>query len=426
MEKILIITYYWPPSGGPGVQRWLKFARYLPQLGYEPLIITVSPQQANYPVLDASLEKEVPPELKVYHTATLEPYSVYKRISGRQQAPYSGFTNEKKSGLFSAISRFIRGNLFVPDARVGWNRYALAQARELIKEYNIQKLITTSPPHSTQLVGKQLKKELPHIQWIADLRDPWTDIFYYRMMLHLPFIRKRDLEMEKQVLRNADKVITVSDYIRKKFREKIPHTQADKISVITNGFDPDDFEYTPRDSSRDGFTIAYIGTMTDEYELSGFLQALSYLKEAVGNKIFLEFTGSVSEKWKSILSQQREVRVQMSGHTDHQTAIKRMQSADLLLLAIPLLEHNEGIVTGKIFEYMASGRPVIGVGPPHGDAAALLARTRSGKMFNYMDVPGIRSFIEARISDRASWKPHQEQINAFSREELTKQLIQLF
>ena len=269
MKKVLIVTYYWPPSGGPGVQRWLKFVKYLPELGYEPIVITVDPAKATYPITDESLLSEVPQELKIIRTATREPYGIYKTLSGRKKVPYSGFTNEPSTGFFSKVSRFIRGNLFVPDARIGWNSFVIEKAAEIIKKNKIEVIITTSPPHSTQLAGLELKKMFPGIRWIADLRDPWTDIFYYKKMLHLPYIKKKDQEFEKSVLSNADAVITVSDFISRIFSEKPGADCQGKVHVITNGFDPVDFLKTDVKPDPEFFTLAYVGTISDEYILSG-------------------------------------------------------------------------------------------------------------------------------------------------------------
>jgi hypothetical protein len=198
MEKVLIATYYWPPSGGPGVQRWLKFARYLPQFGFQPVILTVDSDSATYPIRDETLLSQVPAEIDVYTTRTSEPYALYRKLMGKKQVPYSGFTNDENPGMGGAIARFIRGNFFLPDARVGWNKFALKKALELIDRYGIKTVITTSPPHSTQILGLKVKNHRPSVKWIADLRDPWTDIFYYNKMLHLPFIRKKMPGLKKK------------------------------------------------------------------------------------------------------------------------------------------------------------------------------------------------------------------------------------
>ncbi len=429
MKKLLIITYYWPPSGGPGVQRWLKFSTYLAQMGYKPFVVTVNPDEATYPVADQTLTNQVSEKVKVFHTSTREPYSLYKKISRRKQVPYSGFTNEQKSSFFSTLSRFIRGNLFVPDARVGWNRFALRKARQLITEQDIRIVITTSPPHSTQLVGLQLKKEFPQINWIADLRDPWTDIFYYRKMLHLPFVKSRDLALEKSVLQSADSVVTVSDYIKQKLAGKISGQPSSKFHVITNGFDPDDFKDLHPEATKPhqtAFTIGYIGTLADDYDLSGFISAVNQWHKQSQQPFLVKFTGSLSGKWEKQFTLSLGQNIDIHGHTTHQEALSHMQEADLLLLVIPDIEQNRGIVTGKIFEYMASGKQILGVGPTDGDAARILEQTGSGKMFHYHDTEGIAGFISQVADPTHPWQAHREAISEFSRKTITEKLIRLF
>lgn len=425
MKKVLIVTYYWPPSGGPGVQRWLKFVKYLPDLGYEPIVITVDPAIATYPITDESLLKEVPQKLKVIRTATREPYGIYKKLSGRKKVPYSGFTNEPSTGFFSKVSRFIRGNLFVPDARIGWNSFAIEAAAETIREHKIEVLITTSPPHSTQLAGLELKKMFPEIRWIADLRDPWTDIFYYKKMLHLSYIKKKDQEFEINVLRSADTVITVSDFISRIFSEKSGADSKDRVHVITNGFDPEDFPDSDVKPDPEFFTLAYVGTISDEYVLSGLIKAFEEVIEKAGKKARIMFTGNICNRWKEQLEKKLGNSVIFSGHVDHQEAVKRMQMADMLLLVIPDIAQNEGIITGKLFEYLAASRPVLGIGPLNGDAARVLEKTAAGKMFSYNDHENISAFILQYALKEKEWLPDQDQIMNFSRKAQTEKLVQL-
>jgi glycosyltransferase involved in cell wall biosynthesis len=425
MKKVLILTYYWPPSGGPGVQRWLKFVKYLPDSGYEPIVITVDPAKATYPVTDQSLLKEVPDNLQVIYTTTREPYSLYKKLFGRKQVPYSGFTNESSDGWLSKISRFLRGNLFVPDARKGWNYFAVKKAGELIKKYNIQFLITTSPPHSTQLAGLKMKQLFPELTWIADLRDPWTDIFYYNKMLHLHHIKKKDLRYEKTVLQNADIIITVSEFLRKIFLKKTGVEHHEKIHVVTNGFDHDDFT-RPKASREDKiFKLTYVGTISDEYDLSGFIKAIEKVKAEIKEELKIVFTGNICRRWKKPLIEKFSDIIQFKGHIGHQEAITEMQRADMLLLVVPDITQNEGIITGKIFEYLAASRPVLGIGPKSGDAAIVLNKTRTGQMFSYHDHEAMYRFIMQFALKQKEWLPDQDQINKFSRKVQTEKLVQL-
>jgi glycosyltransferase involved in cell wall biosynthesis len=423
MEKVLILTYYWPPSGGPGVQRWLKFVKYMPVYGLEPVVVTVDPNDATYPLTDPDLEHEVNPEVKVYKTPTREPYALYKKIFRKKQVPYSGFANEETVGLSSAFSRFIRGNLFVPDARKGWNPYAVQKAAELIERYGITLLITTSPPHSTQLAGLKLKRMFPQLRWIADLRDPWTDIFYYKKMHHLPFARRFDLALEKSVLNKADVVVTVSEHLKSLFEKKQYPEHHNPPVVIHNGFDPDDFEGIDDQPEEDYFTIGYTGTLSDIYNLSGLTKVLDGLFVPGDRKLRMNIAGNLSSQWSGQLERFLSGRLVMQGHVNHQQAIRTMLQSDLLLLVIPEMEQNDGIITGKIFEYLAAGRPVLGIGPVKGDAARILEQTRSGRMFDYGDHEGIKTFLEEFAGNKNNFDPDIQMVRSFSRKELTGKLV---
>ncbi len=238
MKKVLIITYYWPPGSGAGVQRWLKFSKYLPAYGWEPVILTIDPGYATYPALDNTLTDEVPPRLKVHKTKATDYFRLYSR--DKKRIPSSGFAIDEGKGLFSWLSKFIRGNFFIPDPRKGWNRYAFMKACELIEKEEIRNVITTSPPHSTQLIGLKLKKKYPDIKWIADLRDPWTDIYYYDRFHPTALSRMVDLNYEKSVLKSTDAIITVGASLKELFASKI-HGLREKIEVISNGYDAEDF-----------------------------------------------------------------------------------------------------------------------------------------------------------------------------------------
>lgn len=425
MEKVLIITYYWPPSGGPGVQRWLKFARYLPEWGYEPVVVTVDPQQATYPLTDNEIEQELPEHIQVYHTPTREPYALYKKFFGKKQVPYSGFANEENNGLKSKISRFIRGNLFIPDARKGWNPYAIAQASKLIKEHNIRLVVTTSPPHSTQLAGLELKKRFPHIRWVADLRDPWTDIFYYKLMLHLPAAKRKDLKLEKLVLNTADVVVTVSEPIKELFTGKMQSHPKLLPVVIPNGFDEEDFSEETVKQDNPFFTITYTGTITEEYNLSGFIHALKETELPDRRKLRLHFVGSICHRWKNELTRHFGKELLFTNHVNHVKAIEFMRQSDVLLLVIPQITHNEGILTGKLFEYMASQRPILGIGPVHGDASKILKETESGIMFEYQDTASIKLYLHNITHHIQNHNPKIQAINKYSRKTLTQKLANL-
>jgi glycosyltransferase involved in cell wall biosynthesis len=423
MKRVLIITYYWPPSGGAGVQRWLKFAKYLPEFGWEPIVLTVDPKYASYAQHDESLQQEIDQSLKVYRTKSYEFYSIYKIISGSKEIPYGGFANEKKPTIKGKISRFIRGNFFIPDPRKGWNREAYKKAQELIKTFKINTVITTSPPHSTQLIGLKLKKKL-NINWIADFRDPWTNIYYYNNLYHTHIAKNIDSILEKKVLKNADQIITVSKDIARSLSNKIEDDKVDKIRVIPNGFDTTDFlNITPEKEKK--FTITYTGTMSEVYDLTGFIEALSMLNSAQRKNIKLRFVGKpFTPTIKKIKEKVPEIEIDLPGYVEHSESIRFLMQSDLQLLVIPDVQDNKGIVTGKFFEYLASQKPILAIGPKGGDLEELINETGSGVMVGYNDSETITQWLSEQLQKP---KGKQEGFNCdkYSRRMLTEKLSEI-
>ncbi|HLG03043.1 MAG TPA: glycosyltransferase family 4 protein [Bacteroidia bacterium] len=426
MKRVLIVTYYWPPGGGAGVQRWVKLSKYFVKQGVIPYVVTVDPTKASYAILDPTMEEDVAKEVKVVRTSTLEPYGIYKTLLRKKEIPFGGFANEEKQQpkLTQRIARFIRGNLFLPDARRGWNRFAYKKCCELIEKENIDAVITTSPPHSTQLIGLKLKRKYD-LPWLADLRDPWTDIYYYEKLLLTSFSRTRDKKMEKEVLENAGAVVVVSEDIRKTLLSKSNKLPVEKFHVIPNGFDADDFKTVQAEQKENAFVISYTGTLTDDYRLDGFLEAIKKLNES---PLRLHITGSLPQPIRAKIENAAPGKTRFRSHVSHHEAIAQMKAADLLLLVIPDTKGNKGILTGKLFEYLATFKPILCIGP-HGDAARIIATCISGKTFSYDDVNGIASYLEEVI---AQWKPHHktsagvpEIVNQFSREKQATQVLKV-
>ena len=419
MNKVLIITYYWPPGSGAGVQRWLKFAKYLPASGWEPVILTVDPEFATYPAIDKSLLSEVSPDLKVYRTRATDWFRMYKK--DKTKIPSAGFATNDKTGIAGRAIRFIRGNFFIPDPRRGWNKYALREASGLIDRGGIKHIITTSPPHSTQLIGLKLKKRYPGITWISDLRDPWTDIYYYNSFFHTLPARMIDAKYERKVLKSADRLITVGKTLKESFCRKLPGIE-NKIEVITNGYDRDDFSGLST-LKPDIFTISYIGTLSDSYPVGGFINAVDILVKK-GYSIRLRFVGSLSARQQNLIrSKTDSSTTEFIPYVNHQDAIRYMMESSLLLLVIPEHYSNKSIITGKLFEYLASSRPVLCIGPPDGDAADILRITGHGKNAEFNDSENICSIIEGylRVGPTSDMQPPAE----FSRENLTLRLVSL-
>jgi glycosyltransferase involved in cell wall biosynthesis len=424
-KRVLIVTYYWPPSGGAGVQRWLKFAKYLPLFGWEPVILTVDPEKASYPQKDYSLSADVAPTTMVYHTSTFEWYSLYQKLSSKGEIPYGGFANEDNPGLFKKISRFVRGNLFIPDPRKGWNRYALKKAAELISELNIQAVITTGTPHSSHLIGLALKQRFA-LPWIADFRDPWIDAYYYDMFYQTRFARWIDRRLENKVLKKSDLITTVSRGLKTIFSDKAQGQYQQKIRILTNGFDPDDFLIDTKEQNP-GFTIVYAGTMTPAYRISSFLAAIQRIIVDIP-EVRVHFYGKISEEiLLDIKRREIDNCILYKGYIPHKELYKVYQQADMLLLVIPDFLRNEGIVTGKIFEYLAANTPILVIGPEQCDAATIVSETSSGLSHTYDNTKGIeqavRSFVQHK-KDGIAFRD-SSMIQMYSRKEISRNLAEL-
>lgn len=427
MSSALIFTYYWPPSGGAGVQRWVKFAKYLPQYGLKPLIVTVDPQQASYPLKDQSLLEELPAGISVFRTPTFEPFNIYKAVTKSTQIPFGGFANEGEPGILKKISRFIRGNFFIPDARRGWNSFAIKQAEKMMKEERPSIIITTSPPHSTQLIGLRMKEKYG-LPWIADLRDPWTEIYYYDKMLPTKYARLKDLKYERLVLEKADAIIVVSRQIRDAFLKKSKIIDASKFHIIPNGFDEDDFREDVKSISNK-FVITYTGTITADYKLQSFLAALKQMILKYGNTIKFRFVGSLPDEVRKNFEEEIPDNFENISHVNHAEAIRYMKSSSALLLAIPDTPDNKGILTGKLFEYLASLKPIIGIGPIDGEAAEIVQYCQAGSFYAYEDQNGIFAELE-RIYLKCFNQIHSMHLDSlnyleFSRQKQTQKLSQI-
>ena len=424
MKKILIISYYWPPSGGAGVQRWLKFTKYLPEFGIQPVVLTVDPAQASYAQRDESLLAEVHPATEVHYSDTFELYNVYLRLTGKKEIPYGGFANTGKESMVQRLAKAVRGNFFLPDPRRGWNRHAFRKAVELIRQHGIETVVTTSPPHSTQLIGLKLKQKLG-ICWVADMRDPWTDIYYYNELYHSLPARRLDRAMEQKVLSHADRVITVSQDMKRIFTEKLSPAAAAKITVIPNGYDEDDFAQPAAQAGDSGqFIISYTGTISEAYHMDGFLTAVAALPEEQQSKIRLRFVGQVPPSIVARLKQALPlVTLELVGYVDHLKSVAYLLASSMQLLIIPKVENNKGIVTGKFFEYLASGKPVLAIGPREGDLDRMIGETKCGQLFDYDEAESMQRFIGQWMAGETRQKG-RNQASAYSRRGLTQSLVE--
>jgi glycosyltransferase involved in cell wall biosynthesis len=419
MKRLLVITYYWPPAGGAGVQRWLKFSKYLPRYGWEPVILTVDPEFAAYPALDPSLENDIPDQIKVHRTKATDWFRLYG--NDKSKVPSAGFAVNMDNSLKGKILRFIRGNFFIPDPRKGWNKFAFKKACEIIETQKINHIISTSPPHSTQLIGLRLKKKYPWITWISDLRDPWTDIYYYNLFYPTFISKSIDRHFEKEVLCNADQIIAIGNNLAKTFISKKAGIYL-KTHIIPNGYDEEDFEgISPQ--KPDKFTITYVGTLSEAYPIEGFLSALTMI-EKDGLDFLLRFVGTVPVEVKMKINSSISItKTEFIPYVPHLEAIKLMAKSSVLLLIIPETRKNDVIVTGKVFEYIGACKPVLYIGPKDGDAANLLRRCGYRGIFSCNDYAEMAEFLKLNAGNTVHLEPRHRL--EYSRRELTNTLCNL-
>jgi len=418
--KALIITYYWPPSGGPGVQRWLKFVKYLPQYDVQPVVLTVDPDSAEYPVVDASLEDDVSDGLEIYRTRSSGVYGWYKKLTGTKTAPYSGFANEGNPGRLQKFARFIRGNFFLPDARRGWQKYAFAEACRLIEKYSIRVVITTGPPHSTHLTGLKIKKKY-NIRWIADFRDPWSNIQYKSFLYQTRWAQNADLKSERSVLEHCDSVLMAVDE-RKRFAEIHPHIGNEKMFFMPNGYDESDFEEMKFDTPHE-FVITYTGTIAENYPTDGFIRALMMVKKQIPFE--MQFVGQTDERTRTSFQRELSRYTTFRDHVSHRESVEYLMRASVLLLVNANVEGSESLLHGKIFEYLASGKPVLMLGAVDGKSAQLIQSANVGKAFDYHDVYGIANYLSRLYQNQVNGirpYPDWKVIRQYSRKQLTQRL----
>tara|TARA_B100001123_G_C15263417_1_gene1007474 strand:- start:278 stop:1543 length:1266 start_codon:yes stop_codon:yes gene_type:complete len=416
LKKVLVITYYWPPSGGPGVQRVLKFCKYLPEFGWEPIVLTV--KDGEYPNIDISLEKEAEElGIKVIKTNTYEPFTAYKWLTRKKSLP-SYELNKSNSGFFSMLSKWIRMNYFIPDARKGWIPYGVKAGKELLNNENIDIIFSSGPPHSLHFIAKKLK-EISKIPWVADFRDPWTDLFYYDTHKRGTRALNKDAEMEKEILNSADFVTTVSNGTKELLSTKVEDLNS---HVIHNGFDPEDFTDIDIPNKNDGTKIiTYIGSMSESQVSEAFFRAVSDLIHKDGEKIKIRFIGNMHQRALDLIKEYNlESYTDQLGYINHCEVIIKLFESDLLLLVIPNTKQSKLILTGKLYEYLKSEKPILAIANLKGDAAKIIDQTRSGSVYQYDDVKGIKTFI----SQNEYQKPIH--IDQFSRRELTNELERIF
>lgn len=420
MQKVLVITYYWPPAGGPGVQRWLKFTTYMHEFGLDPIVVV--PKNTNYPIIDEVLTKEVHQELKIIELPIFEPYKIASLFAGKKSKRISKGVIQKrmKQSLSERVLLWIRGNFFIPDARKFWVKPTVRFLEKYVAEHSIKKVITTGPPHSVHLIGLGLQKQTK-VQWIADFRDPWTTIGYHNKLKLSASSKKKHQQLEKQVLQAADKLIVTSITTRKEFEQK---TQK-PIRCITNGFDGG-FVAKKLDSN---FTISHIGTLLTDRNPNGLWQALQELvKEntAFAENLKIQLIGVVGEEVLASLREYNlEKYVDYLGYQPHEKILGYQFKSQVLLLAEIDSEKTKGIIPGKLFEYMMAKRPILALGPENWEAGTIVKATKSGSYLHTKDKSSIKAVVLSWFNQyqKGTLTSEPQGINKYHRRELTGNLV---
>jgi hypothetical protein len=434
MKRVLVITYYWPPSGGSGVQRWVKFAKYLPLEGWQPVIFT--PENPEYTAIDHTLETEIPREAEILRHPILEPYGIYRKLMGKGASTdmktltagaSGGAVTEISSGKKSfkqRLSLWIRGNLFVPDPRVGWVRPSVRFLKKYLAEHPVNVIVTTGPPHSMHLIGQRLHKELG-IPWIPDFRDPWSRMYYLK---HLPMTActwRRLRSMEQSVLDECSTVLAVTPLVQEEFQAQT----STPVAMITNGYDGGDFDQTV---APDGlFNIVHTGLFAADgnpLTLWKVLGAKAWAEPDFKAALRLRLVGKVDrEVYQAIEDAGLRENVVDLGYCDHLTAVREQLAATLLVLPLRNDPEYRPILPGKLFEYLASRRPILGIGQEDGAMARVLADTGAGVTADWNNMDAMRAFIDqAWEQHKAGGVPPVEgDIARFSRRSLTHELAAL-
>lgn len=402
MKRVLIVTYYWPPSGGSGVQRWVKFAKYLPAQGWQPVVYT--PENPELTTIDKTLAAEIPPEVEIVKSRIFEPYGIYRKLMGKGSttdlktltAANAGKDevnpiNGQKKSWKQRLSLFIRGNFFIPDPRVMWVRPSVRFLKKYLAEHPVDAIVTTGPPQSMHLIGLRLSRATG-IPWIADFRDPWTKMFYFKHLCLCKWAEKKHHRLEQEVLDDATVVVAVSPLVQEEFQ-----TMTDTpVELITNGFDADDFDQVVEPDGY--FNITHTGLFASD-----------------GNPEVLWL--ALAEKCQSDPDFDKLLRIRLVGKTDkeiidsinaaglgkhlinlgyqyHNIAVREQKNASLLILPLRKEPEYRATLPGKLFEYLASMNPILGIGQTDGAMARIVNQTGAGVVFGWEDKASVTAYLD--------------------------------
>lgn len=433
MKRVLIISYYWPPTGGSGVQRWVKFAKYLPSEGWQPVIYT--PENPEQLAVDESLAAEVPEAAEVVKTRIIEPYELYKKLLRRsghsKEAVEVNPVNAQNKSLLQKAAMWVRGNLFRPDPRCLWIRPSVRFLKKYLSEHPVDLIVSTGPPQSMHMIGLRLSRETG-LPWIADFRDPWTKIFYFKHLSMTPATERWHRKMEKKVLDEASAVVAVSPLVQQEFQAMTDTP----VELITNGFDECDFSSEPCTQAYGGasqeFTITHTGLFAADGNPTVLWDVLAekcQTDEAFRKLLRIKLIGKTDDQiLKALKDRGLESSLINMGYQTHSIAVDQQRQASVLILPLRKEPEYRAVLPGKLFEYLASQRPILGIGQPDGAMAMIVNETGTGTVIDWNDKEGISQYIEQ------CWKRHLEgrlssdgaDLSRFTRRSLTRRMAGLF
>ena len=433
MKRVLIISYYWPPTGGSGVQRWVKFAKYLPSEGWQPVIYT--PENPEQLAVDESLAAEVPEAAEVVKIRIIEPYELYKKLLRRsghsKEAVEVNPVNAQNKSLLQKAAMWVRGNLFRPDPRCLWIGPSVRFLKKYLSEHPVDLIVSTGPPQSMHMIGLRLSRETG-LPWIADFRDPWTKIFYFKHLAMTPATERWHKKMEKMVLDEASAVVAVSPLVQQEFQAMTDTP----VELITNGFDECDFSSEPCTEAYGGasqeFTITHTGLFAADGNPTVLWDVLAekcHADEAFRKLLRIKLIGKTDDQiLKALKDRGLEESLINMGYQTHSVAVEQQRQASVLILPLRKEPEYRAVLPGKLFEYLASQRPILGIGQPDGAMAMIVNETGTGTVIDWNDKEGISQYIEQ------CWKRHLEgrlssdgaDLSRFTRRSLTRRMAGLF
>lgn len=425
-KRVLIITYYWPPAAGAGVFRWLKFVKYLPSFGWEPVVYT--PQNSESPFFDEQLQNDVPKGIEVLKQPIWEPYNIYRLLTGKKDEKISvGLVNKgkKKDGLFRNLFMALRGNLLIPDPKVFWVKPSVIFLTNYLKTNPVDVIVTTGPPHSMHLIGLKLHQQL-NVKWIADFRDPWTNIDFYKDLKLSWLADRKHHRLERKVVHNANVAISVSEQWTSEFLPLNPQ----RTQTITNGFDQDDLS-SAEINLDSKFSITHVGTLNSARNPQCLWQVLGKMSAENAefkSNLLIRLVGPVDYSARqSIESCGLSENVEIIDHLPHHEAIAVQQKSQILLLVVNNAPNSMGIIPGKFFEYLSTGRVILGIGPTNGNLSQIIDETSSGTMLNYNDFNGLYAAVGKYYQQfcAKSLGVNSSAIQQYSRKNLTQKLAAL-